>query len=142
MSAKILIVEDDPIILMSQQEIVSSLGYEVMATARSGEVAIELARQHTPDLILMDVKLPGMIDGREAANRIRQTDNVPVIFVTAYGYTGQAAEGNIEGEDGIGYVIKPYTAQALDTEIRRLLHKTARQRPGQPARARQPRPCN
>jgi CheY-like chemotaxis protein len=44
MSAEILIVEDDPIILMSQQEIVSSLGYEVMATARSGEVAIELVR--------------------------------------------------------------------------------------------------
>jgi CheY-like chemotaxis protein len=63
----------------------SGKGHEVIGIARSGEEAIALAEKSASDVILMDIMLTGAMDGREAAETIRKSNNIPVIFVTAFG---------------------------------------------------------
>ncbi len=68
---RILIVEDDPIISMSEHQIMENLGYEVTGIALSGEAAVQKVGVYKPDLVLMDIILMGDMDGREAALKIR-----------------------------------------------------------------------
>jgi len=82
--SKIMIVEDEYIILADLRERVEDLGYQVCCQAASGEEAVRLAKQEKPDSILMDVALCGRIDGIEAAILIRANLDIPIIFLTAY----------------------------------------------------------
>ena len=81
---RILIVEDDPIIGMDLQETVGKMGWKVCGCFESGEEAVARAAGLRPDLILMDVRLSGDIDGIDAAGEILKTVFVPVIFLTAH----------------------------------------------------------
>lgn len=81
---KILIVEDEGIVAVQTKLTLMSLGYDVLPIAISGNSAIDLAGQHCPDLVLMDIKLRGKLDGVDAAMRIISQMNIPVIFVTAH----------------------------------------------------------
>jgi len=80
---KILVVDDEIIIAMDVKQMLVSFGFEVAAICSSGQDALRLAEVHLPDLILMDIILPGEIDGIEAAGRIRSKHNIPVIYMTA-----------------------------------------------------------
>ena len=81
--AQIMIVDDEAIITMQLGEQLTAMGYEVAGTASSGEEAVDLAQKVHPDLILMDIVMPGKIDGIEASDIIRKNYEIPVIFVTA-----------------------------------------------------------
>src|SRR5262245_55962883 len=83
-SAQIMIVEDERIIAAELTRRITRLGYDVVATAGSGEEAIERARVSTPDLILMDIGLPGETNGFEAGARIWEELKIPIVYVTAY----------------------------------------------------------
>jgi len=86
---KVLIVEDNELSLRLLLEILEYEGYEVLST-ELGEAAIELVRQHRPDLILMDIQLPG-ISGMETAQRLKgdaQTRTIPIIAITAFAMSG------------------------------------------------------
>ena len=79
---KILIVEDELIIQLVNKQIVKEAGFFITDAVATGEAAMESVRNNPPDLILMDIKLEGKIDGVEAMQQIRTFSEVPVIYIT------------------------------------------------------------
>ena len=103
----VLIVEDNELNLKLLNDVLEYHGYTVFTT-RLGEPALELARQHSPDLILMDIQLPD-ISGMEATRRLKadeQTRTIPIIAVTAFAMSGDEAKVLASGCDA--YVSKPF----------------------------------
>ena len=84
MNDKILVVEDETVIAMELELQLKKMGYDVVGRAGSGVGAIEKATELHPDLILMDIVMPGGMDGIGASKQIISTQNIPVIFLTAY----------------------------------------------------------
>ena len=106
MSQRILVVEDNEKNMKLFRDVLQAKGYEPLE-ATSGEEAVALASEHVPDLILMDVQLPG-IDGIEALGRIRQderTASIPVVALTAQAMAGDRERFLDSGFDG--YISKP-----------------------------------
>lgn len=81
---RLLIVEDELILAMDLKDRLNDLGYTVVDTVSTGEAAVAAARGHLPDLILMDIRLAGRMDGIAAAREIRSLHDIPVIFMSAY----------------------------------------------------------
>lgn len=101
---RVLIVDDESIIRLDLKEMLQDLGHEIAGEAANGEKAIELAHSTAPDLILMDIKMPG-IDGLEAIRQINATKRIPVIMLTAYSqpeWVEQAAEVGV-----FAFLVKP-----------------------------------
>ncbi len=130
--AKVLIVDDEAAITTQLEERLSVMGYEVVGAASSGSEAVAMARSEAPDIILMDIVMPGEMDGIEAARIIRQDMDIPVVFLTAYGDDRFIERAKDVGP--YGYIIKPYQENALkaaieialyNREITRCLEKTA-----------------
>ena len=118
---RVLIVEDQVATSLEEHQILRDLGFEVVGIAFTGEDAIRRARAEKPDLILMDIKLLGDMDGREAAFKIRESYQVPVIYVTGIGDKETSKSRNFTLPEGIGYIVKPFTKKELESEIKRLL---------------------
>ena len=97
------------------------LGYEVTGIAMTGEAAVEQAGRDRPDVVLMDIMLVGKMDGREAALKIRELYQIPVVYVTAYGDKKTSKAGKFTVPEGFGYIVKPYTKEELESEIKRLI---------------------
>ncbi|MCX6049986.1 MAG: response regulator [Chloroflexi bacterium] len=119
--SKILIVEDEGIVAMELQERLRVMGYIVTGVATTGEMAFEKATHLRPDLILMDIKLKGNMDGVMATEQIRAQFDIPVIFLTAYAdeYTLQRAKMTVP----YGYVLKPFEERELYIAIEMALYK-------------------
>jgi CheY-like chemotaxis protein len=83
-TARILIVEDERLVAMDLQRRLTRLGYTVVSLAASGREAIQKALALHPDVVLMDVRLQGDMDGVEAAEQIHTSAAIPVVFMTAY----------------------------------------------------------
>ncbi len=83
-SGRVMIIEDEPIIAADIQAIVSSLGHEVVGVARTHTEALELGKEHNPDLILADIQLADNSSGIDAVNDLLELMDVPVIFITAF----------------------------------------------------------
>jgi two-component system, cell cycle response regulator DivK len=118
--ARILVVEDNQKNLKLVRDVLQFAGYEVVA-AESGERGVELAAESTPDLILMDLQLPG-IDGTETLRRIRdlpQSRDVRVVAVTAFAMQADRERAVASGFDG--FVEKPLSVRALPGQIERFL---------------------
>lgn len=113
--SRILVVEDNPKNLKLVRDVLIHSGYEVIE-ATSGEEGVRLAVERSPDLILMDLQLPG-IDGVEALRRIRGShdDQVPVVAVTAFAMNDDRARAFESGFDG--YVEKPISVRALSQQV-------------------------
>ena len=102
---RILIAEDETIIRLDLRELLERSGFEVVAEARDGEEAVELALAESPDLALLDVKMP-KLDGIDAARRILEERPMPIVMVTAYGekeLVARAVEAGV-----FGYLVKPF----------------------------------
>jgi len=112
---KILIVEDENIIALDIQYILENLGYSVSDVVSSGEESIEKASKIRPDLILMDIKLKGNIDGITAAEQIYNRFQIPVIYLTAYGNEGVMKRAKKVRH--FGYINKPFEERELQTVI-------------------------
>ena len=121
MKKRILIVEDEPMTSITEQQMLVNLGHEVTGIALSGEVAVQRAGVDKPDLVLMDLKLMGDMDGREAALKIQELYKIPVVVVTAHGNKKTSKAGNFTMPEGFGYIVKPYTEEELESEIERLI---------------------
>ncbi|MBQ9320825.1 MAG: response regulator [Eubacterium sp.] len=80
---RILIAEDEPLVLMGFEEMISDAGYDVADAVSDGETAVSRALELQPDLIIMDINMPG-IDGLTAAERIKAKTDIPIIIVTGY----------------------------------------------------------
>lgn len=121
MSKNVLVVEDEGIVSLELQEQLESLGHRVVGVADTGEAAVELATSTRPDLVLMDIRLKGTMDGAEAAARIRKTSNVPIVFLTAYS-SDEVLRRAMQSEP-YGYLVKPIQEQQLSGALRVVLHK-------------------
>ena len=114
-TVRILVAEDETIIRLDLVEMLKRAGLEVCAEARDGEEAVELAREHEPDLAIMDVKMP-RLDGIEAALRILGDRPIPIVMLTACGQdelVSRAVEAGV-----FGYLVKPFREQDLLPAIR------------------------
>jgi len=112
---RILVAEDETIIRLDLRDLLVRAGFEVVAEARDGEEAVALAREHEPDLAIMDVKMP-RLDGIEAARRILDERPIPIVMLTAY---GQAELVSRAVEAGVfGYLVKPFREADLLPAIR------------------------
>ena len=113
--ARLLIVDDEAIITMQLEERLTAMGYTVVGMAASGEEAVEKARGFTPDLILMDIVMPGKVNGIQAARIIRTELDIPVVFVTSY-----ADDKILEEAKHVrpyGYIVKPFDELGLKATI-------------------------
>lgn len=118
----ILIVEDEQIVGENLRENLLDNGYSVpVLPCVSGEEAVRKAREIQPDLILMDIKLEGEMDGVEAVERIRKDMNVPVIYLTAYSNDGFLERAERTGPSG--YINKPYRTNDVLANVRMALYK-------------------
>lgn len=119
--AKILIVEDELIVAHNIKSNLEHIEYEVPALATSGPQAVEKTLALRPDLVLMDIKLRGNMDGIEAARQIREQVDVPIIFMTAY--TDDATFQRAKQTEPAGYVLKPFEMRDMHSTIEMALYK-------------------
>ena len=120
--ARILVVEDQKIISVEIAERLADMGYQVVGSAKSGNQAIQLATDLVPDLILMDIKLEGSMDGIEAADIIKNLLDCPVIFLTAYADDNTIQRAKIT--EPYGYIVKPLDERELRSAIEIALYKS------------------
>jgi len=120
-SAKILIVDDEPQIRRVLRTTLTSQGYTV-AEAKSGDEALEQIRDERPDLILLDVNMPGR-SGLETCREIRATGDVPIIMLTVRNSERDKVQALDAGADD--YVVKPFGAEELMARIRAALRRSA-----------------
>ena len=118
---RILIVEDEPVVARDLQKLLGQLGYACAGHAREGAVAIALAGELRPDLVLMDVQLAGDLDGITAAQAIRDQFALPVIFITAFAEDTTVARAKVA--EPFGYILKPFSERELNTVIQVALYK-------------------
>jgi len=117
---RVLVVEDNPLNLKLIRDVLQISGYDVIE-AQSGEEGLRVAQQNPPDLVLMDLQLPG-IDGTETLRRLRQGTlgpNVPVVAVTALAMAEDKEAAARAGFDG--YLEKPISVRALPGQIEAFL---------------------
>jgi response regulator NasT len=107
---RILIAEDETIIRLDLRELLERSGFEVVAEARDGVEAVELARSVQPDIALLDVKMP-RLDGIDAARAILDERPIPIVILTAYGQDELVARAVEAGV--FGYLVKPFREQDL-----------------------------
>lgn len=107
---RIIIAEDEPIIRLDLKEMLVELGHTVVAEAWTGEAAIELAKELTPDLAILDIKMPGM-NGIEVAKAITEAGICPVIMLTAYSQGSLVDEAIKAG--AMAYLVKPFDKSDL-----------------------------
>ncbi|MDD1654364.1 MAG: response regulator, partial [Methanomicrobiales archaeon] len=113
--SRILVVDDEAIITMQLEERLQTLGYDIVGTAASGEEAIEKARSLNPDLVLMDIVMPGKFDGIEAARTIIRDQDIPVVFVTSY--ADDAIIQKAKQVKPYGYIVKPFNELEIKAAI-------------------------
>ena len=119
--ARILVVEDDRVVARDIQQQLERIGHSVVGVTARGEDAVVLAHAVRPELVLMDIRLQGMLDGIEAAQRIRQTCQIPVVFLTAYA-DDETVERASQTEP-FGYLLKPFENSQLRTVIEMAIYK-------------------
>ncbi len=127
MSKRILVVEDQEDNRKILRDLLTSADFEVIE-AEDGESGLAAAAEHRPDLILMDIQLPGL-DGYEATRRIKADavlHSIPVIVVTSYALAGDDGKARAAGCDA--YISKPYSPRQLLAKVREYLS------PGAPTR--------
>ena len=119
--SSILIVEDNSIVMLELKERLNEMNYEVVDSAVSGMEAVEKANIHRPDLVIMDIRLKGEMDGIDAAAVIRAEYNLPVIYLTAH--TDEHTLSRAKLTEPFGYIIKPFEERELFTTIEMALYK-------------------
>src|SRR3954466_11730197 len=112
---RIVIAEDEPLARLDLGQMLENLGHEVVGQAGDGQTAVDLARGLKPDLVIMDIKMPGDIDGLGAAGTLAEERVAPVLLMSAYSdqeYIDRARDSGV-----MGYLVKPYTDQQLAPAI-------------------------
>ncbi len=123
---KLMVVDDEVIITTQLEEILAAEGYDVIGMATSGEDAIAMATERRPDLILLDIKMTGAMDGIATAEVVQTRLDIPVVFISAY-----ADEDILERAkhlEPFGYVVKPVEKKQLRATIEIAIHKKEMER--------------
>jgi CheY-like chemotaxis protein len=109
--ARVLVVEDDRVVARDIQHQLTRIGHTVVGVTPLGEDAVRLALESHPDLVLMDIRLEGDLDGVDAAQQIRDRGQVPVVFLTAYADDETLRRARVT--DPFGYLLKPFEDSQL-----------------------------
>lgn len=120
--SRILIAEDEAIQAMDLTEFLKDAGLEIVGTVDSGDEAVAKASEIRPDLVLMDVKLRGDMDGIQAATEIRSRFNIPILYLTAHADAGILERAKIS--EPYAYLIKPWSGKELLSSIEMALYKS------------------
>ena len=120
-NVKILVVEDESIVAMDIKHRAEGLGYSVTGITPSGEGAIKKASETLPDIVLMDIVLKGDMDGVEAAQKIRDSLDIPVVYLTAYSDEKTLKRAKVT--EPFGYIIKPFEDRELHSAVEVALYK-------------------
>ena len=118
---RILVVEDETIVALDVKERLTELGYEVTGVAERGDQALDLVNATRPDLVLMDIRLKGEMDGITAAEKIRQRWRIPVIYLTAFSEDPTFQRAKVT--EPFGYIIKPVEDREIQWAIEMALYK-------------------
>ena len=124
--ARIMVVEDEGVVAMQVAETLKGLGYEVPLVVMSGEEAVTKLLETEPDLVLMDIHLRGGVSGIEAAHRIRQRLDVPIVYLTAFSDAETLDQAQLT--EPYGYVLKPFEEKSLHAILQMSLMKHRRAR--------------
>lgn len=123
---RIFVVEDESIVSLEIQSRLISLGFDIAGTADSGEEAIRMVLKSQPDLVMMDIKIKGELDGIQTAERIKEKFDVPIIYLTAFADDTTVERARVTGP--YGYLIKPFEERELQITIGNALYKHETQR--------------
>jgi PAS domain S-box-containing protein len=120
-SPRVLIVEDEYIVTMDLQRRLPGLGYVIAGCTDHGEEAVRLTGELQPNLVLMDIRLKGEMDGVTAAEQIRTRFQLPVVYLTAYADEPTLSRARVT--EPFGYILKPFDERDLRTVIEMALYK-------------------
>ena len=123
---RILVVEDEGVVGRDVQNTLVQLGYVVPDVARTGEDALELVGRVEPDLVLMDIRLSGQMDGIETAARIKVEHGAPVIFLTAL--ADQETIARAKATEPYGYLLKPFNDRELQSTVEMAVSRSRAQK--------------
>lgn len=118
---RILVVEDEVIVALDIQNRLKRMGYNIIGIVSTGEDAIKKARDTMPDLVLMDIKLKGDLDGVMAAEKIRELFSIPVVYLTAFSDEDTLERAKVT--EPFGYMVKPLEERELYITIEMALYK-------------------
>ena len=119
--SRILVVEDEILVREDIEDCLAGLGHEVVSVASTGAEALRKIPAARPDLVLMDIRLKGDMDGVEAARQIRTNFRLPVIFLTAH--ADDATLQRAKAADPLGYIVKPFAETTVNAVIQTAMHK-------------------
>lgn len=117
---RILIVEDEALIAEELQDRLARLGFQVAGVVDTADKAVQSAERERPDLVLMDIRIKGPMDGIEAAGFIRERLKIPIVYLTAH--SDQATLARAKETVPFGYVLKPYQEPDLLVAIEMAAH--------------------
>lgn len=123
---RILIVEDEQIVALDIQQRLQSLGYIVVGRVATGQDAIDKALETSPNLVLMDIRLKGELDGVEAAEQIRSRYDIPIIYLTAYADDATLQRAKLTTP--FGYLVKPFEDRELQITIEMAIYRSKLER--------------
>ena len=123
---RIMLVEDEKVVAADIEECVKSLGYEVVGAAATGTEALRLAVKTMPDLVLMDIKLRGVLDGIDVAGALYDQLKIPVVYLTAHADAEILERAKLTAPSG--YVLKPFDDRTLRTAIELAFDRHHRER--------------
>ena len=109
-TTRVVIAEDEALIRLDLKEMLEEEGYSVVGEAGDGELAVELAEEHRPDLVILDVKMP-VLDGISAAERIAKQHIAPVLMLTAFSQRDLVERARDAG--AMAYLVKPFSKSDL-----------------------------
>ena len=120
-SPRLLVVEDDKIAAMDMQKKLQSLSYHVVAVADSGASALDIMKTQTVDLVIMDVRIRGDMDGIDTALIVQKDYGIPVVYVTGHSDSGTLSR--IQDSQPFGFLLKPFGQRELDTVVQIALNR-------------------
>jgi CheY-like chemotaxis protein len=118
--AKIIVVEDEAIVAMATKMMLKGLAHEIISVVSLAEQVVQEINTHDVDLILMDIKLKGEMDGIHAAEEIRKFKNIPILFVT--GNSDVKTRSRIDSISNSSVLQKPVMIEDLDHSLKLLLN--------------------
>ena len=119
--SKIMVVEDEGIVGLELSEALNRMGYQVLPVVATGHEALETVVVEHPDLILMDIRLEGELDGVETARKIHNNFKIPIIYLTAH--SDETTIQRAKHTESYGYLLKPFEERSLRAAIEVALYK-------------------
>jgi two-component system cell cycle sensor histidine kinase/response regulator CckA len=120
LKARILVVEDERLVGLALEQCLKAIGHEVVDLVTTGKEAMRKAGELEPDLVLMDIRLKGEVDGIEAAVRIHESFNTPIVYLTAYSDDNTLERAR--AAQPYGYVLKPFEEKSLKSAVAMALY--------------------